>query len=807
MSSLSKVTKIFNKVNNQFWKAKAKYIKYYEKLPIDENVILLQSQSATKIDGNIYGILRYLTSDDKYAGYKIYLSIMGRYKNKTINQLETAGINNVEVVILSSDQYVRLLASAKYLFNDTSFPSYFIKKEGQIYCNTWHGTPLKAMGVKNNDDVSFGNVQKNLSSADYLLYPNKFTKEIMLRDYMLEDITDGSYVYGGYPRNEVFFDKEKRQQVREEFDLVGKKVYAYMPTWRGTVDKVGIPKNDSYLTVYIYQLDKLLNDDEILYVNLHPMAVHAKNIIKIGSDLKHIRNFPEGIETYDFLNVADVLVTDYSSVFFDFANTRQKIVLFPYDKEDYLADRGMYMDMDELPFPQAFNPEELIKELRAPKNYDDSEFLKTFCEYDNVNASQQLCDMVVLGDKSELKAEKIVGNGKENVLIYEGSLAKNGIISSLRGLLNQIDTTKRNYYVSFFQKGAKNNGFQLRTFDENVKFLSIADNFDLTIFEKIVRGLFDKGIIRNSLYMKIMKKRFAQNFYRAVGGAKFDKVINYNGYGNEKINLFSQSPCSNAIWVHSDMKNEIKFKKNQRNDVLKYAYKNYDKVITASSDLIPCVEKLSSNKADIINIPNIIDYKSIIEKASLPIEFEDKTFCSVEQDKFMEIINSDAIKFMNLGKLSIEKGQERLIDAFYRLWKKNNEMYLIILGGYSTNGHKDKLLEKITELGLEENVILITSMLNPYPVIKACDYFVLSSFYEGSGLALAEASVLSKPCIATDVVGVRSFIETYGGTIVENSENGIYKGMMSLVEGKISPMNIDYDKHNSQSASAFESIF
>ena len=347
----------------------------------------------------------------------------------------------MELVLYASDEYMRLLASAKYLINDATFPSYFIKKEGQIYLNTWHGTPLKAMGRSVHNDVFFGNVQKNLVCSDYLLYPNVFTKDVMIRDYMLENISSGSYVLGGYPRNEAFFNNDARDALREQLGLSEMRVYAYMPTWRGTVDKVGYGRNDVYLMYFLYELDRLMNDDEVLYINIHPMAVHAKNDVEIKS-LKHIKKFPEKYETYEFLNIADALVTDYSSVFFDFACTRRKIVLFPYDKEEYLEKRGMYLDMDDLPFPQVFNIPDLLSELRSEESCDYSKFVDEFCPFDNINASQQLCDRVILGIDTEVTVEKIPDNGKENVLIYAGNLDKNGITTSLRSLTNSLDLDK-----------------------------------------------------------------------------------------------------------------------------------------------------------------------------------------------------------------------------------------------------------------------------------------------------------------------------------------------------------------------------
>lgn len=78
--------------------------------------------------------------------------------------------------------YYHALSRAGYLVNDTSFPGRFIKKEGQIYLNTWHGTPLKKMGRDNRPEmVTMGNVQRNLLDSDYLVFPNQFMEEKNVR--------------------------------------------------------------------------------------------------------------------------------------------------------------------------------------------------------------------------------------------------------------------------------------------------------------------------------------------------------------------------------------------------------------------------------------------------------------------------------------------------------------------------------------------------------------------------------------------------------------------------------------------------
>lgn len=802
----SYANKIRKKSKDPYWVAKNKYITYYDRLPIDEKVILLESQSATKISGNLFYILKYLLTDEKYAGYTVYLSSWGRYVNSITAILEHYGFENVNIVVYASDDYMRLLASAKYLINDATFPNYWIKKEGQVYINTWHGTPLKAMGRKVHNDVFFGNVQKNLVNADYLLYPNVFTKDVMIRDYMLENISSNSYILGGYPRNTVFFDRNAESRIREELEITDKKIYAYMPTWRGTVDKVGVSKNDAYLMYYLCELDKRLTDDEIFYINIHPMAMHAKNTAEV-SKLKHIKNFPAEYETYDFLNIADVLVTDYSSVFFDYACTRKKVVLFPYDKDEYLCDRGMYMDMDDLPFPQVFDLDALVNELRSEKNYDDAEFVKTFCTWDNIDATAQLCDRTILGIDTGLTVAPVPDNGKENVLIYAGDLAKNGITTSLRSLTNEIDLNKRNYYISFIQGKAKKNANQLATFNPKVNFFAVSDYFNLSFKDKAIRKLFNLGIIKAKTYMKHAKTRVQQNFIRAYGQSKFDTVIQFCGYERDLILLYSQFDGNNAIWVHNDMVAEMKLKSNQRKDILKYAYNNYDKVVAVTDDIVASTQKLAGTNKKIDIVKNTIDYRTILANSEQPIALDPTTKCSVEPEKFYEIMQSDAKKFINIGRYSPEKGHDRLIDAFYKLWQKDNGIYLIIIGGNSRANKYEELIEKVNEMGLSENVILLLSVSNPYPIIKACNGFILSSLYEGFGLVLAEANILGLPIVSTDITGPRTFMNKYGGTLVEDSEDGVYKGLEMLYNNEIKPINVDYEAYNRECVAEFEKLF
>ncbi len=798
------VKKVFRLMKDRFWKAKQNYLKYYRELPIEDKTILLESEHGKKLDGSIFYIIKYLANSEKYRDYKIYVTSLGRNLNKFSEFMAAHGIEGVTPVMLASDEYMRLLASAKYLINDTSFGPYYVKKEGQVYLNTWHGTPLKALGKSDAADYhAIGNIMRNFIQSDFLMYPNAYTRDIMIRDYMLENISNGSVIMSGYPRNEIFFDQTSRDNIREAMGLSDKRVYVYMPTYRGNVRKGKTSKSSAYLAYYLFELDKQLGEGETLYVNLHPLATDGIDF----SDFKNIKKFPPQYEVYEFLNIADVLITDYSSVFFDFAVTGKKIVMFTYDEEEYLTSRGMYVDIRTFPFPRVYGIESLLEEIRTPKNYDDGDFIAEFCPHDCKNASELLCDRVILGEENGLTTERIKDNGKENVLIYAGNLAENGITVSLISLLHTIDTTKRNYIVAFKTEHISKNKEKLTRLPDGVSYIPFSGDFNLTLLDRIKRKLFKAKLCSASNFAKSNAFVLSMAFEQFFGGARINSVIQFNGYESEVILLFSAFRGKSTIFVHNNMVQEATKKKNQRWDVLEYAYRNYDNVAIVTEDMRAPTLEISQHPENIRVVKNTINYRAIIEKAS--VDFEDGSYakCSVDYETAKAALESDAIKFINIGRYSPEKGQDRLIDSFATFNRNNPDSYLFIIGGYAQSNTYENLERKIKEYSLSDRIILFTSMPNPYTVLKRCDYFILSSHYEGFGLVLAEADILGKPAISTDIAGPRTFMQQYGGKLVEDSTEGILEGMYMLARGEVPVMNVDYEKYNDEVREQFDSLF
>ncbi len=403
-------------------KRKFYYGMFYKHCKVKKNVILVESFHGSNISDSSLALVRQILKS--YPGkYKIYYGT----ENKKLHSefIKEIGLD-VKLIDVTTFKYTRILASAKYLINNSSFPVYFVKKPDQVYLQTWHGTPLKTLGKKMRLGIeSMYNVQHNFLQADYITFPNDFTKEVMMEDYNLNDLYTGKVVMAGFPRNEIFFDKEQGARLKSQLGLDGKTVYAYMPTWRGTSNHdINTSAYESKVKEIFKLIDKKLNDNQVFYVNFHPILKDSISLSKY----KHIKPFPKGIDNYSFLNCADALITDYSSVFFDYSITQKPIILFMYDYNEYMHDRGMYMDVATLPFRQIYDEKELAKVLADESfmsdSYTDTEYFKTFFKYDSSDVSQKLLNLMFTGENDGLEIEDYSKNKEKRYKVIHPEIVK-----------------------------------------------------------------------------------------------------------------------------------------------------------------------------------------------------------------------------------------------------------------------------------------------------------------------------------------------------------------------------------------------
>ena len=808
---------------NSAQRARFIYCRYYEKSEVEDNVIFVEAFHGDEISGNPFYLLREIYRDKRFNEYEIYVGSNKKQRQNIRDRLDAHGMDKVQVISRNSKKYCHVLATAKYIINDVSLPEYFIKKEGQVYLNTWHGTPLKGLGRNIMDSPnSIGNVQRNFLMTDYLLCPNKYTLEKLRDDYMLTYIYNGQYLLSGYPRNDVLFNKKRSAKVKNKLGLNDKKIVVYMPTYRDKKSDEDTYHFDMLMEI-LEELDNNVSDDIVVIAKLHHLAQGNIDFSKFS----RVIPFPNGYETYEVLCTADCLITDYSSVMFDFANTGKKIILHAYDCEEYQNTRSMYMHIESLPFVITENISDLVKEVNAIEQYGSyTDAIHDYVAYDHPKSSKALIDYVFFGKKSE-HMEVIDGssyhNGKENVLIFTGALAKNGMTSALRSLMNMIDSEKRNYFLLFVAQSVNSNKMTIHDFS---KYSYIPIQGRKVLYYREAFGRFIYYFLRKDFKFaeRAMDSIMKREVKRLFNGIQFDYLIHYSGYERNIMEMFSRMDGQKAIYVHNDLIAESKTKDNINTKCIEKAYNRFDKIVAireGTKEELVCSSEEIRNK--VVLTHNLIDYKNIIAKAELPLVFDTCsefmvvkhktvpvtaiTECNVSQDELEQILDDNSIiKFINIGRFSYEKGHVRLIEAFEKVRAKYDNVKLIIIGGYGSI--YEDVLKRAQDSEYSSDIIIIRSLSNVFPVLKKCSVFVLSSYYEGLPVTIMEALVLGKTVISTDIVGPRAFLQQGYGYLVEESADALADEMCKFMEGALPPAKFfDAEEFNRKAIAEFDEIF
>lgn len=477
--------------------------------PIQENMVVLEAGQGKNVNGSMFAVLREICTNPKWKDLKPVFVVTKDTEEAAKNRFEFYGYK-VQLVIRNSKEYKQILATAKYLLTDNSFPPYFNKRDEQVYMNTWHGTPLKTLGKSDIKNAkSLANIQKNYLMSDYALFPNEFTENVFMKDYMLENIFTGKVVLSDYPRNSIFYNQDWAKELRAKLDLEGKQLIAYMPTWRGTGRSADVTIQKEILEKYFQEIDGKLNDNQIFYVNLHFLVGDIMDY----AAYKHIKPFPKEYETYDFLTLCDMLVTDYSSVFFDFAVTGRKVVLFAYDLEEYMRDRGTYFPVEDLPFPIVDDTDGLIHEINEERaSADMQEFLTTYCNYCVPDVPSRVLDLMVNGNQEGLCVRDGENNGKEINLVYGGKLRNKELNRSLIKYLQKESAEKqdKNIVLCFPGNINKNTVAFLSEVPENVNYLALITKFEFPKWSKIMAFFTIRNKFWAGIFDRFLKKNYEQ---------------------------------------------------------------------------------------------------------------------------------------------------------------------------------------------------------------------------------------------------------------------------------------------------------
>ncbi|GGE54813.1 hypothetical protein GCM10011391_37240 [Pullulanibacillus camelliae] len=364
-------------------------------LPVDNSLIVFES-----------GVGKQYSDSPRY----IYEEIVRRNLNYKIvwvcNKKVRFPNKKTKRIKRLSPYYYYYLSRAKIWVNNQNFPTYIIKRPQTTYLQTWHGTPLKKMlfdieQVQGRSEDYVERVYNATKTWDYLISPSPFATQAFKSAFKYQ----GNILETGYPRNDIFYKEERHDialRVKNRLNLPrDKKIIVYAPTFR---DNQTSNKNKFLFDINmdLYQMKEQLGEEYIILLRMH---VAISNKLKIEEELQ---DFAFNVSSYsdmqELLLIADILITDYSSVMFDFANTKKPILYYTYDLEIYRDQvRGFYLNFEqEAPGPFMKNTEDIIQNVlnidSVNKAYHDKykAFYNKYCLLEDGQASQRIVDKLFM---------------------------------------------------------------------------------------------------------------------------------------------------------------------------------------------------------------------------------------------------------------------------------------------------------------------------------------------------------------------------------------------------------------------------
>lgn len=303
--------------------------------------------------------------------------------------------------------YYYYMTRSKFWVNNMRQPHAYPKRNSQVMLETWHGTPLKKL-VFDMDDVHSANpkykqiVYKQSRKWDYLLSDNPFSTDRFESCFMYDR---DKILELGYPANDPLYAsdlKEKATELKKRMGIpLDKKVLLYAPTWRDD-NSYGAGEYKFELALDLNRLQKELGDEYVVLLRMHYWIVDKLDLSELTDFVVNVSDYSDITDIYI---VSDICMTDYSSVFFDYANLQRPILFYMYDLEKYRdVLRGFYLDIEkELPGPILTDNEQVLAALKnidvVSMEYKDKyqEFYDRFCCIDDGHAAERVCNKVFLG--------------------------------------------------------------------------------------------------------------------------------------------------------------------------------------------------------------------------------------------------------------------------------------------------------------------------------------------------------------------------------------------------------------------------
>ncbi len=340
----------------------------YQLVPVDDKLVIFISFTGRGYSDNPKAIYEAMRKDPRFKDFRYIWFIKGHKKKKI-------KIEGAEVKEYYSVPYFYYMSKAKYWIINCKMPRYIRKKKDQIYLQTWHGTPLKRLahdivapegatfyrsGMDFNEMVDTYDV--DVRKYTYMISPNKFCTEVFQSAFQIDKYR---LIETGYPRNDFITNATPQdvKEIKKRYKIPqDKKVVLYAPTWR---DNSYVVKGYTFdLKADFHKWKEILGPEYVVIFKPHYLIIN-----KYEND-KSLKGFLYSAKAEAEINelyvISDILVTDYSSVFFDYAVLNRPIYFYMYDLDDYRDElRGFYLDIyKDLPGKIYENEDAMLTDIR-----------------------------------------------------------------------------------------------------------------------------------------------------------------------------------------------------------------------------------------------------------------------------------------------------------------------------------------------------------------------------------------------------------------------------------------------------------
>ncbi|MDF2539552.1 MAG: tagF [Herbinix sp.] len=364
---------------------------------VDKQIILFESNLGRNYSGNPRFIYEEMVARGLDKQFRCFFILEDTGAELPGNAIKVKRI---------SLNYFFIFSKAGYWVSDTRMPSYLVKRKKTIYIQTWHGTPLKRLALDMFNITMEGeadldsykkNFIKNSSSWDYLLSQNSYSTGIFRRAFAYEK----EILEIGYPRNDLLINQNNYDRIlelKQRFHLpMDKKIILYAPTWRDN-EFIGPHQYKFSTRIDFDYLRKSLSKDYIILVKAHYLV---SEVIDGSKYQGFLFSFGASDDIAELYLIADLLITDYSSVMFDYSLLDRPMLFFAYDLDQYKDQlRGFYFDfLEEAPGPVVVTTQQLVQSIISYDQYKYKEkidaFKKKYNHADHGTASAVVVDLIL----------------------------------------------------------------------------------------------------------------------------------------------------------------------------------------------------------------------------------------------------------------------------------------------------------------------------------------------------------------------------------------------------------------------------